>query len=112
MRKLLVLVLIAAVLGILAATAFGATKSVTVGDNYFVRKSGVPTVTVRKGDTVVWRFRGDAPHNVSVTRGPSKFRSSTRSSGTYRKKVTRRGTYTIICTVHGASDQSMKLRVR
>ncbi len=59
-----------------------------------------------------WRFAGSVPHNVTVNRGPVKFRSSTRSSGSYRKKVTRRGTYTIYCTVHGASDQRMKLVVK
>jgi len=112
MRKLIVLVLVTGILGVLAATALAATKSITVGDNYFVRSSGVPTVSVKRNDTVVWRFRGDNPHNVTVRSGPVKFRSSTRSSGTYRKKVTRRGTYRIYCSVHGASDQSMKLVVK
>ena len=35
-----------------------------------------------------------------------------KSSGTYKKKVTKRGTYTIYCTIHGASDQKMKLKVK
>ncbi len=113
MRKLLVLALLTVLSGVLAATALAATKTVKVGDNWFVRSSSsVPKVTVNAGDTVRWSFVGDAPHNVAVTRGPVKFRSSTRSSGSYRKKVTRRGTYTIVCTIHGASDQSMRLVVR
>ena len=39
-----------------------------------------------------------------------KFRSSFKSSGTYSKRVTRTGTYTIVCTIH-QPDMAMKLRV-
>jgi|SRR5215211_4921127 len=111
MRKLIVVVLAAAVLAALAATALAATRYVKVGDNYYVRSSGVPTVTVSKGTTVVWRFRGDNPHTVSVKRGPARFSSSVKSSGSYRKRVTRRGTYSIYCKIHG-SDQRMRLVVK
>ena len=40
-----------------------------------------------------------------------KFSSQTMESGSYSKKLTRAGTYTIYCSVHGQSDQSMKLKV-
>jgi len=111
MRRPLVLLPVA-VLGAaaVAVPAVAATKSVKVGDNYFVKKGGVPTVTVKKNDTVKWNFAGDKPHNVTVTKGPVKFKSSTKDSGSYSKKVTRAGLYTIVCTVH--EGQSMKLRVR
>ena len=111
MRKLLVVALATCALAALAATAVAA-KSVKVGDNYYVRPSGVPKVTVSKGTTVAWRFRGSSPHTVTVSRGPAKFNSGVRSSGTYRKKMRKRGTYTIFCTIHGASDQKMKLVVK
>jgi plastocyanin len=112
LRKLLVLALVAAVFAILATQAFAASRSVKVGDNYFVRASGVPTVTVRKGTTVTWRFTGRNLHTVVVSSGPSKFRSSAKSSGTFKRKLTRAGTYRILCSIHGASDQSMKLVVK
>ncbi len=112
MRKLAVLVTVPAVTAALAIPALAATKSVKVGDNYFVRSSGVPTVTVKRNDTVRWNFAGNRPHNVTVSSGPVKFRSSTRESGSYRKKLTRTGTYRIYCTVHGRDDQSMVLKVR
>jgi plastocyanin len=112
MRKLIVIALAAAAVAVLAASAFAATRSVKVGDNYYVRPSGVPKVTVSKGTTVAWHFRGSSPHTVSVKRGPVKFSSSVRFSGTYRKKLTRRGTYTIYCKIHGSRDQSMKLVVK
>jgi plastocyanin len=111
LRKLIAAVAVAGTLIATAATALAATKTVKVGDNWFVRPRGVPTVTVRSGDTVRFRWTGDRQHNVSAT-GPARFRSPTQSSGTYSKRVTRRGTYTIICQLHGARDQRMKLRVR
>jgi plastocyanin len=110
MRKTLLLAI--ALCAVLAATALAATKSVKVGDNYFVRASGVPTVTVSKGTTVKWNFSGDSSHDVTVTKGPVKFRSSIKSSGSFKKVMKKRGTYTIICTIHGKPDQSMKLVVK
>lgn len=112
-RKLLATSIALAVAALTAAIpALAATRTVKVGDNWFVRSSGVPTVTVKRGDTVRWRWVGDAPHNVTVRRGPVKFKSRTQSSGSYSKRLTRKGTYRIICTIHGAGDQSMVLRVR
>jgi plastocyanin len=112
-RKLLVLTVLAAAgcaLAVFAASAPSATR-VKVGDNYFVRASGVPTVTVSKGTRVRWVWRGNNLHNVKVKRGPVKFSSSTMTSGSYSKRMRRRGTYTIVCTVHGGGDQKMKLIV-
>jgi plastocyanin len=111
LRKLLVLALVGAVSAVVATQAFAAS-SIRVGDNYFVRSSGVPTVTVKKGSTVTWRFAGHNLHTVAVRSGPVKFRSSAKTSGTYKRKMTRAGTYRIYCTIHGAGDQSMRLVVK
>jgi plastocyanin len=112
LRKLLVLALVGAVFAIVATQAFGATRSIKVGDNYFVRASGVPTVTVKKGSKVTWRFQGHNLHTVVVSSGPTKFRSGAKSSGTFSKMLTRKGTYRIYCSIHGRADQSMKLVVK
>jgi plastocyanin len=111
-RKLLVPTLVTGLLVVGVTPAVAATKSVRVGDNWFVRSSGVPTVTVSKGTKVKWNFDGKNPHNVTVKSGPAKFRSSTKSSGSFSKTLNKSGSYSIFCTVHGASDQSMKLVVR
>ena len=112
MRRPLVLLTVAATTAAaVAVPALAATKSVKVGDNYYVRTSGVPTVTVKKNDTVKWNFAGKKPHNVKVKSGPVKFTSKTMTSGSYSRKMTRAGTYVIYCTIHGQSDQSMKLKV-
>jgi plastocyanin len=112
MRKLLILVAVPALSAAIAIPALAATKSVKIGDNYFVRSSGVPTVTVKKGDTVKWNFQGKKPHNVDVKSGPAKFKSKTMTKGSFSRKMTKAGLYTIYCEIHGQSDQSMKLRVK
>jgi plastocyanin len=110
MRKLFALAVAVAVVGAFAATAIARTRTVEVDDNYFVKRSGSHTVSVKRGDTVKWEWEGSNPHNVTVRSGPAKFRSRTISSGSYSKKVTRAGTYKIVCTVHG--PMRMTLRVR
>ena len=110
MRKPLAFLLAAAVSGLLATPALAATRTVKIGDDYFVRKGSVPTVTVSKGTKVTWRWTGRDMHNVAVTRGPVKFRSSFKTSGTYSKTLRTAGTYTIVCTIH-QPDMKMKLRV-
>lgn len=118
MRTPLVLLATVGALGALAAPAVAANRTVLVGDNWFVRDTRArPTVTVDRNDRVRWVWRDtSSSHNVVVTRGPVRFRSPTRSSGSYPRsmgrRMTTRGTYTLVCTIHGASDQSMTLRVR
>jgi plastocyanin len=112
MKKLIAVALAVGCLGILASVAMAATRSVKVGDNYYVRAHGVPVVTVSKGSKVKWRFGTGTPHTVTVKSGPAKFNSGVKTSGTYTKKLTKRGTYVIFCTIHGFRDQRMKLVVK
>lgn len=90
-----------------AIAIVSATKSVGVKDDFFTKS----TLTVKKGTRVKWKWQGDSPHNVTVTSGPKKFRSSTKSSGSYKKKMRKKGTYSILCTVH-APDMKMTLKVK
>ena len=110
MRKLLVATLIVAASAVLATQALAATRSVKVADDYFVRKGSVPTVTVRKGTKVTWRWAGKEMHNVAVTKGPVRFRSSYKDSGSFSKTLRTTGTYTIVCSIH-QPGMKMKLRV-
>jgi plastocyanin len=106
MKRPIIAAAAAAALAAAAIPAHAATKTVRVDDNVFAPK----TLSVKRGDTVRFRWVGDAPHNVVVTRGPQRFRSSIMRSGSYRKRLRRRGTYTIVCTIH--PGMTMKLRVR
>jgi plastocyanin len=112
LRKVTASLVVAAMLGPAVTPAVAATRSVKIGDNYFVRDGGVPTVSVSKGTRVKWVWKGKSLHNVKVTKGPAKFGSPSQKYGSFARKVKKAGTYTLICTVHGASDQSMKLVVR
>jgi len=105
MRKLASILAVAAV-GIFAADASSASRTIALKDDYFSPKS----TSVKRGTTVTFRFAGRKAHNVVVTRGPVKFRSPTRTSGTYKRKLTRRGTYSLVCTLH--PGMTAKLRVR
>jgi plastocyanin len=98
---------VAVVAGVFAVPAFAASKTVQVKDNKFVAKS----ITVSKGTTVKWVWDGEAPHNVTVTKGPARFHSSTKTSGSFSKKLTKAGTYTILCSIH-APDMRMTIKVK
>ncbi len=93
--------------GALAIPAFAATKTVQVKDNKFVASS----ITVSKGTTVKWVWKGKAPHNVKVTKGPAKFSSSTKVKGSFSKKLTKKGTYSLLCTIH-APGMKMTIKVK
>jgi plastocyanin len=97
------------VAGAIAVPALAASsKTVQVKDNKFVANR----ITVRKGTTVKWVWKGQAPHDVTVTKGPVKFRTkSPRTSGTFSKKLTKAGTYTIVCTIH-APGMRMTITVK
>jgi plastocyanin len=111
MRKLLILPILAALVLVGASPAVAKTRNVKVADDYFVRNSGTPTVTVKKGVIVKWNFRGRDQHNVVVSSGPASFQSPLKSSGSFKRKMKKRGTYRIICTIH-QPDMRMTLRVK
>ncbi|HET7429358.1 MAG TPA: plastocyanin/azurin family copper-binding protein [Gaiellales bacterium] len=109
MRLLLAGLAIAAA-AVVALPALGATKSITVGDNFFRPAS----VSVSKGTTVKWVWHGAVAHNVVVKSGPQKFRSPIAGGNgfTFKHKMTRAGTYKIFCEVHGYAAMHMTLKVR
>jgi plastocyanin len=112
LRKLIAVAATAAVAAF-AAPALAATKTVAVGDNWFVKNTtGTPTVTVKKGTTVKWVWKGDSQHNVHAVSGPATFASALKTSGSFKRKLSKKGTYKLICDKHGAADQSMKLVVK
>ncbi|HWH92814.1 MAG TPA: plastocyanin/azurin family copper-binding protein [Baekduia sp.] len=93
--------------GALAIPAFAATKTVQVKDNVFVANK----ITVKKGTTVKWVWKGKAPHNVKVTKGPVKFGSKTQVNGSFARRLTKKGTYTVLCTIH-APGMKMTITVK
>ena len=110
MRKLLALVAAAATAAALAVPALAATKTVRVDDDFFVREGSRPTVTVKKNDTVKWVWRGKVVHNVVAPKGPKRFHSTTKAKGTYSRKMTVKGTYLIVCTIHSGMEMNLKVK--
>ncbi len=108
MRKLLVLLTLAALLAAVGATlAFARTKSVGMGDNFFF----AGTVTIKKGSSVHWHWsHTQNSHNVVSKKGV-KFHSKTGHSGSFTYTFRKKGTFTIICTKH-PSVMRMTVRVR
>lgn len=106
LRSLAGVALVAA-LAALAVPAFAAhrkahSRTIPVGDFYFVKNvSRTPTVHVAPGTLMKWHFVGMVDHNVTVETGPAKFHSRDMSHGFYNHKVVRHGTYLIECTIHG-----------
>lgn len=96
-------------LAALAATALpaSAVNTIAIKDDFFSPKS----TTVKKGSTVTFRWAGKAPHNVVVKKGPVKFTSGNpKTSGSYKKKLTRAGTYRIVCTIHPGMEMTLRVK--
>jgi plastocyanin len=56
----------------------------------------------------VWA--GKNVHNVFVFSGPTSFHSPTQTKGSYRKRLTRKGTYQLGCTIHAGMLLTIKVR--
>ncbi|HEX3318679.1 MAG TPA: plastocyanin/azurin family copper-binding protein [Solirubrobacteraceae bacterium] len=93
MRKLLALPLAVAAVAVLLVAPANSATSVSVKDNVFSPRS----VTVGKGGTVTWSWKGRAAHNVTF-RGSAH--SKTQSRGSYRHKFNSKGTFPYRCTIH------------
>lgn len=111
MKKILAMTAAAAAAAALAVPALAATKTVNLGDDFFVRKGSPRTVTVHRNDTVKWVWTGRNPHNVKVAKGPVHFKESpTRGKGyIFRHKMTKSGTYSIVCTIHSGMKMTLKV---
>ena len=66
--------------------------------------------TVRRGTTVRFVWAGKNEHNVTAYSGPVTFHSKTQTTGTYTKRLTRKGTYQLTCTVHASMLLTIKVR--
>ena len=106
MKKKLIALVAGCAVAAAAVPAFAATRTVRVDDNVFKPKS----MTLSKGDTVRFRWVGDAPHNVKRTRGPRFTTISNRRSGTVRRTLRRAGTYRMTCTIHPGMNLTLRVR--
>jgi plastocyanin len=83
-----------------------ATTTIRLIDNRF-RPS---KKTIRRGTTVRFVWAGKNQHNVTAFSGPRTFHSRTQIHGTYRKRLTKKGTYQLTCTIHAGMLLTLKVR--
>ena len=77
--------------------ASAATHPITI-KNYAY---GSGSMTISQGDTVTWTNADSAPHDVTVTSGPVKFRSPMLTKGkSWSYTFSRAGAYSYTCSVH------------
>ncbi len=99
MHKLIAVAVPGLIAAALAVPAFGSTpsKNVKIGDDFFRPTS----LKIKHGTKVVWKWTGSNTHNVTVISGPEKFHSPDKSSGSYGHTVKKKGSYDLMCTLHG-----------
>jgi plastocyanin len=105
---------VAAAPALAVAATKGKTRTVTVNDNYYGPSD---KLTVHVGDTIKWHWTQEATdvHDVALKTGPKgarKFASDAMAAGDdFKQKLTRAGTYKIICTFH-ETDMKMTITVK
>ena len=92
----LLLLALALIAAFATTAALAATRTVGVKDSFFTSKN----VSISRGTTVTWTWKGSLYHNVKVKSGPAKFNSRTQIHGTYSHRFTARGTYKLFCSLH------------
>jgi plastocyanin len=106
-RLVAVLVAVAAVAAAIAVPALAATKTVRVGPQ---NRFGTSSLSIKRNDTVRFRWTGSLPHNVRISAGPRRGQiASARRSGAVARRFTRAGRYTIVCDIH--PGMTLRLRV-
>ena len=77
-----------------AAATQATSHTVKVGDFFFSPK----TLHVSRDTTVTWRWTGMLGHNVTFSSLGKH--SRTQTTGSYRLRFNRRGTFHYLCTIH------------
>jgi plastocyanin len=110
--RLAAVVGVLAILTAVAGPAVASTRAVHVGSFYFEDATrGDGRVVVTQGDRISFAFEGKAQHSATVD---GLFSSGTKSPGARWTSplLTRVGTYTLYCQVHGAPRHGTALVVQ
>jgi plastocyanin len=113
-RRLAAAALVAAACLVLpaAAASKSSVKRVKVGDDYY----GPTHLTVKRGTKIKWVWLSDNgdSHDVKLKRAPhgvKKFHSASAATDySFTRKLKKKGTYKIVCTLH--QDMTMTIKVR
>jgi len=98
-------ILAAAAVAVVPAQA-ASTKTVAVKNNSF----SPGTVSVKKGDKVVWRWtQGGVSHNVTPASGGAGSRTTSAKGYTFTKTFSKAGTFRYVCTLHPSMKSTVKV---
>lgn len=95
-----------------AASAKPVKKTIKVGDNFFTPKSSKVPVN----STITWKWLGANAdsHDVKLKKGPKgvkRFHSESAATDfSYKKKLTKKGSYSILCTFHEGMTQKITVK--
>lgn len=78
------------------AAAAPAVHTVVIEGMRFIPAS----LTVKPGDTVVWRNRDPFPHTATADAAGGPASPAIAAGGSWRFKAARRGSYPYLCTLH------------
>lgn len=96
------------VLALAALPAWSATPTVALKDDFFAPK----VLTVKKGQSVKFVWRGKSMHNIIASKSGRRVWSiGTQVKGSATKRFTTRGTYKLLCSIH-APGMKMTITVR
>lgn len=86
----------------------GRTHKATVGHGYYSPSK----LTLKVGDKIRWTWQGSLfdPHDVTVEKGPQKFRSPVQAGGTYTRTFRKAGSYLLVCTQHPEMTMTVKVK--
>lgn len=71
-----------------------------VGVDVIDNRYDPPVISVPKGATVTWHFKGKVPHTVTSLGGGATFDSGIKTSGDFNYTFDAAGTYEYHCRVH------------
>ena len=57
-------------------------------------------VSIPRGTAFTWRFEGALQHDVTLVDGPVGFSSPWTLGGTFARRFTKPGTYSLVCSLH------------
>ena len=101
--KLTTLLLAAATVGCGESLGPNGEQLVAVSDNAF----GPLTREIKRGETVLWEWKGSNQHNITWVAADAPQASPTQATGTYSRTFSAAGTYIYYCSIHGSQNSGM-----
>lgn len=108
----------AAALAALVAAGAASAQAGAAAPKAKVHKATVGSVAyepgnlkIRAGDKIRWTWSSSLfdGHDVTVERGPEKFSSPVKSSGSYTRTFKKAGSYLLVCTQHPGMSMTVKV---